>query len=214
MYVGRITAIGKTKKNEMVLMYRVSSRSFPNRQAKKIDESVAILPKPGHENDILENPYIAYNCLRFCSDYSVIGNGTQTDPIFEKLQSGMTTRDAMITVLSGMDYEHDHLNTPRIAAISDKRTGLYTLGIIRKDSIQVLDIALEPGTARYIATYEHDTLDPTLIDKNFDIASAEDGCDYVLGQGVFKELERPITAVCSIQSGDSFEIAFKDQKRD
>ena len=33
MYIGRIVAFGMTKENKVCAMYRVSSRSFPNRQA-------------------------------------------------------------------------------------------------------------------------------------------------------------------------------------
>ncbi|MCK5835313.1 MAG: IMP cyclohydrolase, partial [Lentisphaeria bacterium] len=56
MYVGRIVSVYLTKENKLGAMYRVSSRSFPNREAKINENTVAIVPKPGHEGDIFKNP--------------------------------------------------------------------------------------------------------------------------------------------------------------
>ena len=56
MYIGRIVAIARTKDNRGAALYRVSSRSFPNRMAKTLANAVAIVPKPGFENDIQKNP--------------------------------------------------------------------------------------------------------------------------------------------------------------
>ena len=120
MYVGRIVAIGKTKEDKLAVLYRVSSRSFPNREARINGTAVSIVPKEGFESDIYANPYISYNCLRLAGDCAVAGNGSHTDPIAEKLIAGVSMRDAMISVLSGMDYEHDDYQTPRIAAAVDR----------------------------------------------------------------------------------------------
>src|SRR5512138_1693454 len=81
MYVGRIVAVGKTKAGQLAAMYRVSSRSFPNRQTKVIGGAIAVIPKEGCESDLDQNPYIAYNCLRVVSRYAVVGNGAHVDPI-------------------------------------------------------------------------------------------------------------------------------------
>ena len=123
MYVGRIVSIAKNASGKLCAMYRVSSRSFPNRKATKNERGIAIVPKEGHENDVFKNPYIAYNCLRLTGSYAVATNGSHTDPVTEKLEAGMNMRDALVNVLHGMDYEHDHLNTPRIASIIDSKTG-------------------------------------------------------------------------------------------
>ncbi len=88
MYVGRIVSVGLTISNRLCLMYRVSSRSFPNRVIKDIKGALAVIPSPGSETDIYQNPYISYNCLRHNSEFAVVGNGTHTDPIFEKLEPG------------------------------------------------------------------------------------------------------------------------------
>ena len=63
MYVGRIVSVGMTKSGKATAMYRVSSRSFPNREARLKDEVVSIMPRAGFEDDLSKNPYIAYNCI-------------------------------------------------------------------------------------------------------------------------------------------------------
>lgn len=129
MYIGRIVSVGKSKNGELSVMYRVSSRSFPNRKIMKLADSFAVIPKKGHHEDIYQNPYISYNCVRSNERYAVVANGTHTDPIFEKLLAGMNIRDAIGSVLLAMDYEHDELSTPRIVAITDKITDSCALGL-------------------------------------------------------------------------------------
>ncbi len=64
MYLGRIVAAGMTAKGNPVAAYRVSSRSFPNRTANLVGETISIIPRKGFESDLSKNPYIAYNCVR------------------------------------------------------------------------------------------------------------------------------------------------------
>ena len=104
MYVGRIVSAGLTQDNRLCVMYRVSSRSYPNRVIKELSGALAVLPAEGFESDIYRSPYISYNCLRHNQRYAVVGNGTQADPVFEKLEAGMSMRDSLIAVLFGMDY--------------------------------------------------------------------------------------------------------------
>ena len=211
MYVGRIVAIGRNRRGAPAAMYRVSSRSFPNRQAKVLERAVAILPKPGHEKDIERNPYIAYNCLRLAGDCAIAANGSHTDPIAEKIDSGMGIRDALATVLLAMDYEHDAYNTPRIAAVVRHGARAGYLGIVRHDALLVREFPLEQGTAYYVCTYEHNTPEPNYTDPDFDAESAADACQVILGRGTFSELERPITAACALAQNDgTFEVASAD----
>lgn len=210
MYVGRIVAIGKTKADRLVTMYRVSARSFPNRQAKMIGQAVAIVPKEGFESDIRNNPFTNYNCLRLVGDYAVVGNGTQTDPLAEKLETGMRMRDALITVLYGMDYEHDQYNTPRIVAVADLKSRFCALGIVRDDALLVQELEVGQGQAFYVATYEHNYPGEDFYDSEFHVTDAEEACDYVLGQGVFSDLERPISAVCAFETDTGFSVKYKD----
>ncbi|OGV69868.1 MAG: IMP cyclohydrolase [Lentisphaerae bacterium RIFOXYB12_FULL_65_16] len=210
MYVGRIVAIGATQSGRVAAMYRVSSRSFPNRQAKVLPGAVAVVPKPGFENDIQKNPYIAYNCLRLVGNVAVATNGSHTDPIAEKIASGMNLRDALATVLLALDYEHDQLSTPRIAALVQAGSDRAWLGIVRPDALFVREFRLQPGTAYYVCTYEHNEPLPERVDTAFDVASADEACQYVLGKGAFAALERPVTAACALASPNGFETAIAD----
>jgi IMP cyclohydrolase len=213
MYVGRIAAIGNTKNDQLVTMYRVSSRSFPNRHSQQIGQAIAIVPNEGYETDIYKNPYIAYNCLRLADNFAVVGNGTHVDPIVEKLESGMDMRDAIVSVLYGMDYEHDDYNTPRITAVTDLRSRLCALGIVRQDALLVKNFELTKGEVFYIATYEHNYPSRNFSDKDFHITSAEEACDYILGKGVFSSLERPISAACAMEGESGYSISYKDVEK-
>lgn len=198
MYVGRIVALGVNRVGQPCALYRVSSRSFPNREAKVLSDAIAILPKPGFEQDIYKNPYIAYNCLRLVGPHAVVTNGSHTDPVAAKLADGASPRDALVSVLSGMDFEHDSLDTPRIAAIID-RTGEYGhLGIVTRSSLLVRGLPLTRGQAYYVATYEHTVPGEPYVDRQFDVADPADACSYILGRGVFAQLERPVTAACAV----------------
>jgi IMP cyclohydrolase len=212
VYVGRIVAVGNSGNNKLAVMYRISSRSFPDRQSIQIGETIAIVPKEGFEKDIYRNPYITYNCLRITPGHAVVANGIQTDPIIEKLAGGMDARDAIISVLFGLDYEHDQFNTPRIAAVIDLQTRLGTLGTVRKDALLVRSFKIKEGEAYYVATYQQDAPDEQFKDIKFDITTAGEGCDYVLGKGVFESLELPISAACALENGSGFEIAHKNLK--
>ncbi|MCH2174897.1 MAG: IMP cyclohydrolase [Lentisphaeria bacterium] len=210
MYVGRIVAVSRNAEGKVGALYRVSSRSFPNREAKILDKAVAILPKAGFENDIYTNPYIAYNCLRVSGDIAIVSNGTQTDHLANKVDAGYSMLDATIAVLHGMDYEHDHLNTPRISAMVDRKTNKGVLGIVRHDALHVETFELEPGQAFYVATYEHNKPSTDLNDLNYDAANAADACQYMLGKGTFADLERPVTAACIVDGGAEWDIAVAD----
>jgi IMP cyclohydrolase len=74
----------------------------------------------------------------------------------------------------------------------------------------VAEFTLEPGKAYYVCTYEHNVPCPHYADSDFDVASAAEACQYVLGQGVFADLERPITAACALETDAGFETAVAD----
>ena len=213
MYVGRIVAVAKNKAGRVVAMYRVSARSYPNREARQIGQNIAVVPREGFEADVHKNPYIAYNCLRLAGDFAVVGNGTHTDPIAEKLASGMGMRDAMVTALAGLDYEHDDYCTPRIAGIVNSKSGRSALGTVRRDALVVREYDLQMGEGLYVATYEHDTPGRSVGDGAFDVASAAEACRYVLGMGAFADLERPILAACALESEAGFTVTHQDADR-
>lgn len=212
MYVGRIVAVGMNAEGRAAVMYRVSSRSFPNRRAMITEGAISIIPKEGYEDDIHKNPYIAYNCLRLVNGFAVATNGAHTDPIAEKIGAGTPLRDAMALALLNLDYEKDMYNTPRIAAVVRAREHRAVLGTVRRDALLVRELELKPGTAYYVATYEHDAPAEDYCDRDFAAGSAQDCCRHVLGQSVFADLERPVTAACAMETADGrFERAIEDK---
>ena len=207
MYVGRIVSVGMTKSGRMAAMYRVSSRSFPNRTASVSGETISIIPKPGFESDLSKNPYIAYNCVRLAGNFAVATNGSHTDPVTEKILSGMSPRDALALSMLAMDFEKDDYDTPRVSAVVDRSSDSGFLAIVRKDALLVREFKLKPGEAYYVATYEHNSPTTHYRDAAFDAADAADACAYVMGRGVFAELEKPITAAAALATASGFELA-------
>ena len=147
MYVGRFIVVGPG-----IGAYRVSSRSFPNRQCVDRDGTITVGPTPDAPET--DNPYIAYNCVREASGRAVVGNGSQVDPIAEKLELGYPARDALVEPLLALDYEKDDYDTPRIAGVVGPAAA--TIGIVRKDALIVH--AVEEPTL--VATYELDEPEP------------------------------------------------------
>ena len=212
MYIGRIVAVAKTGDGRLCAMYRVSSRSFPNRMAVPMENRVSIVPKPGHESDVMKNPYIAYNCARIVAggQVAVLGNGSQTDPIAEKIAMGAPVRDALVQVLLAMDYEKDSYNTPRITAICDARPdGGAWLGIVRHNGLQVEQVELNPGTFRYVATYEENHVSGSFSGE-FPAICPCGACEFVLWGGLFAERTNPVTAVTAMYGESGYELAAQD----
>ena len=212
MYIGRIVAAGMTRSGKVAAGYRVSSRSFPNRTARLTGDKVSIMPRAGFESDLSKNPYIAYNCLRLCGKIALVTNGSQTDPIIEKIIAGMNLRDAFALPLLAMDYEKDSLDTPRIAAAVDAEKGVAMLGIVRRDALLVKEFALEPGKIYYLSTYEKNAPCKCNCDEAFDAASADALCAYMISGGVFADFEKPVTAASALWNGSGYSLAVADAK--
>lgn len=209
MYLGRIVAIGMTPQGKAAAMYRVSSRSFPNREAVLVNNQISILPRAGFESDLRKNPYISYNCVRFAGEWAVATNGSQTDPIVEKIAMGFPPRDAISLGLLAMDYEKDSLDTPRIvAAVSNKRPVGY-LGIIRKDALLVREFTLVPGEIRYLSTYEKNRPCDDQVATGFAAPCVNCAAQYVVDGGIFAEFTNPVTSAAALASEDGFDLAVK-----
>ena len=206
MYAGRIVAVGRNRKGQLAALYRVSSRSFPNREAQIKDNAVAIVPKKGAEGDVFKNPYIAYNCLRIAGRTAVATNGSQTDPIAEKVAAGMPLRDAFATILLALDYEKDSYHTPRIAAAVTAGGDAGYLGVVREDGLDVCRLKLEPGECFFVSTYETNRVSRAQRGA-FDAADAREGAEFILRGGVFAEMTNAVTGVCAIEKDGRFEIA-------
>lgn len=173
MYIGRFVVAGRTQSGALYLGYRVSSRSFPNRMIRVGGDRAAVLPTQDAVKS--DNPYISYNCFRTYQDVGVVGNGSQVDPIIDKISLGYPLRDAITTSMLALDYEHDSLNTPRIAAALRPSAGMVYLGFVGSDTIYSRRITLSPGQAWLTATYE--CTDPTEITLAGE--SAQELCDAI-----------------------------------
>lgn len=184
MYVGRILAVGRASRP--FVAYRVSSRSFPNRVATITGDGVAI--QPIDPEDAKRNPYIAYNCIRVSSNGVVVSNGTHTDAIFDKLETGTAPDEAIQQVLSEMGYEKDELNTPRIAGVVTDTVGF--VGIVRADATEVSIFDLEDNSCHFICTYELNRVESRA--HPFIAQSAEQAARYIVDGGLFAELELPV----------------------
>ena len=207
MYVGRIVAVGMNKDGKLAGMYRVSSRSYPNRETRLTDNAVSVMPRAGFEDDLNKSPYIAYNCIRISGTKAVISNGSHTDPTIEKVAMGYPLRDALALTLLAMDYEKDHLDTPRVVGAIDIENNSALLGIVTSKSLHVKSFDMTPGTAYYVATYEHDVPCKHYKDTEFDVSSALDAKEYVFSKGIFKTLEKPVTSAAVFGGKDGFEIS-------
>ncbi len=165
MYVGRFLLAGPS-----VGAYRVSSRSFPNREVvRRDDETLAVLPTADAEET--DNPYVSYNCALAVGEgddrAAVIGNGSHVDPVAEKYELGYPPRDALIDVLHALDYEKDDYDTPRIAAVVTHDAAF--VGIVRRDALFVQQVE-EP---HLVATYERDAPEPHEFEPTTATAAAK-----------------------------------------
>jgi len=211
MYIGRIVCVAMRPDGGLCASYRVSSRSFPNRTAVIGADKVSIVPKPGFETDVQKNPYIAYNCVRLVCDnaVAVVTNGSQTDPIAEKIAQGMPVRDALVQASITLDYEKDDYNTPRVSAVADRRDGSGWLSVVRDNGLEARQMPLTPGSFFYVATYEENTLAVGQTGA-YSAETADAACEFILGGGVFADREKPVTAVAAMGVADGFDLAAKD----
>ena len=160
MYVGRFIIVGPG-----IGAYRVSSRSFPDREIAEQQTGLTVVPTADAPET--NNPYVSYNCLQTVAGVQmgsrtesesgggvVLGNGSHVDPITEKLALGYPARDAIVTALHSMDYEKDDYDTPRIAGIVGAEAAV--IGIVRHDALLVESVE-EPTL---VATYEKDSPEP------------------------------------------------------
>lgn len=173
MYVGRFIVV-----TPGAGAYRVSSRSFPNRQVVDREGTLTVAPTPDAPET--DNPYISYNCARAvetpagakpgageAETVAVVGNGSHVDPVTEKLGLGYPARDALAEPLLALDFEKDDYDTPRIAGVVAEDAAW--IGTVRRDALLVEEVA-EPTL---VATYEKDSPESFEFDAGTASAAAE-----------------------------------------
>jgi IMP cyclohydrolase len=188
MYVGRFLVVAPDR-----AAYRVSSRSFPNRRVVERDGTLTVAPTADAPET--DNPYVSYNCVRTTADgeAAVVGNGTQVDPIVEKLELGYPARDALAETLLALDYEKDNYDTPRIAGVVGEESHV---GIVRRDALLVH--AVEAPTL--VATYEKARPEAVDLEATDPEAMACELYDH--------EFEHPVCAAAVTRVDDNFETGF------
>ena len=200
MYTGRILSVGMNCEGKPFIAYRVSSRSFPNRQCLKYDGRAAVVPIEGFEKDIFKNAYIAYNSIRIVDGAAIVSNGSQTDVIADKIALGMNLRDALAYSLLTMDYEKDDYNTPRIAAAvtstAEEEEYECYIGIVNDKKILVEQVPY--GEAAFISTYGSQV--PDKVD--FEAKTAADAAKFIFDEGTFANYEKPVTSTAAIFDGE------------
>ena len=192
MYVGRFLVVAPDR-----AAYRVSSRSFPNRRVVERDGTLTVAPTADAPET--DNPYISYNCVRTTNDgeAAVVGNGTQVDPVVEKLELGYPVRDALAETLLALDYEKDEYDTPRIAGVVGEES---YVGVVRRDALLVR--AVEAPTL--IATYEKDRPEAVDLEVTDTEAMARELYD--------REFEHPVCAAAVARADGEFETGFYNGK--
>ncbi len=202
MYVGRLLVAAPG-----VGAYRVSSRSFPNRQVvtreggEGTPDILTVAPTPDAPET--DNPYVSYNCLRVVADPPAVegaavalGNGSHVDPVAEKLALGYPARDALAEPLLALDYEKDDYDTPRIAAVIGPDAA--TVGIVRRDALLV-EAVEEP---HLVATYEKDAPEP--FEFEAETAQAAADAAYEL------DFEHAVCAAGAAWTGEEWETAVRN----
>ena len=200
MYTGRILSTGMNTDGKPFVAYRVSSRSFPNRQCLKFENRAAIVPKEGFEKDVFESIYISYNCIRIERGMAIVSNGSQTDVIADKIALGMNIKDALAYSLLTMDYEKDDYNTPRIAAVvtstTDEDEYECYIGIVNDKKLLVEQIPY--GKSGFISTYGSQVHD--LVD--FEAKDATGAAKFIFDEGTFANYEKPVTSCAAVFDGE------------
>ncbi|NLD44741.1 MAG: IMP cyclohydrolase [Chloroflexi bacterium] len=202
MYIGRFVIVGQTPAGEWYLGYRVSSRSFPNRRIVVQEDRAVVLPTPDAPPS--DNPYISYNCLRQHGQIAIVANGSHVDPAIDKVSLGYPLRDALALAMLAMDFEHDHLSTPRIAAAVDLSAAAGYLAIVARDQLCIQKVDVQAGEASLIATYERTAPTPIQLAGSH----AED-----LAEAIFaSEYEHPVASLAAILQDGRLRLAARSAR--
>ena len=202
MYVGRIVAAGRTRDGKMTLLYRVSSRSFPDRRIVIGEDAAAVVRSEGV--DAARSEYVYYNCYRRVGQACVVTNGSHTDLIAERLRQGLSPTDAVLQVLSFLGYERDDLSTPRIAVAFDpaRSTSEVVFGIAGKDHFGVWTQRIAEGKVACISTYGATSELGGALEGGLSSSAAVDLAPELMGQGLFAGFSHPICSLAVVLSPD------------
>ncbi len=205
MYVGRMVAIGRTLQGTNAVMYRVSSKSFPDRKIveSSIPRGLAVVPKDFALTPS-RNPYVFYTAIRtHLGEWSIAGNGNHVDFITEKVMQGTPMQEAIGSVLLALGYEKDEERTPRIVGAVPLIDTCGWIGIISEHDLIVRQIPLKEGRCSFLATYNREGIGrlPFTPTEERDI-----GGYLIRGEG-FDRFEHPVTSAAAFRNGSGFQFS-------
>lgn len=199
LYRGRIVAIGKTELGHNVGLYRVSSRSFPNREIIEHEERLIVIPRKGFEQEALVNPYVAYTAIKKAGAFLVISNGFHTELIADKIEEGVSPQYAIGSVLGMIGYERDGHNTPRIAGVVPLAGHTGWLGAAKFGDLVVREIDLGAGYINYVATNYQTEPSPVCIFEAHPVDQI--GRFLIEDRLFFRTLEHPVASAAAVFDG-------------
>ncbi|AGK97542.1 IMP cyclohydrolase [Clostridium pasteurianum] len=130
-YPGRGIIIGMSPNGKnYVQIYWIMGRSENSRNRIFQVEGNFIKTKPFIEKNVIDPSLIIYYPIKNLKDYHIIGNGDQTDTIYNYIKNGKTFENALNT----KEFEPDYPNyTPRISGLIDfnKEKASYSLSILK-----------------------------------------------------------------------------------
>jgi IMP cyclohydrolase len=168
------------------------------------------VPCSGSPESASDSPYIAYECLLWNDRFAVSSNGAHTRPIFEKLKTGHTPRDAVVSVLVGLDREFDANDTPRICGLFDLISNTLWLGSVIKTAIGVLPIEVMQGQMAFVTTYGFPLPLTGQIDPAFTAGNASGACHHIMGSSIFATFKSPICSAAAMAGVAGIEVATKN----
>lgn len=162
-YPGRGILVGKTTDNKAVIAYFISGRSENSRnRIFKEDEKGHIYTRPFDESKVEDPSLIIYRAVADLKKNLIVTNGDQTDTIFDFMEQGKTSKEALMT----REFEPDAPNfTPRISGVItfEGEDFSYELSILKSadeagTSCERLfyNYPAIGGTGRIIHTYDGD----------------------------------------------------------
>ncbi|MBO0811915.1 MAG: hypothetical protein J2P23_07695 [Microlunatus sp.] len=161
-YPGRVIIVARTPAG-LVSAYAATGRSEASRQRRirlTDDGDLLVEPTVGDASDPLRH----YRAVRRVAGHFVVGNGSQVDPVADRIAAGAVPAAA----LEDLEYEPDPpIFTPRITAVVSDDDGVWlaaahrgSAGRASADTIVTRAGALAVGEGLLLSTYRGPVAEP------------------------------------------------------
>jgi IMP cyclohydrolase len=159
-YPGRVLVLARCLDGQLAAAYALTGRSTASRERRLTlspsgEVEVVSTETAGHD------PLRHYTARTVSAQHTVLGNGAQVGTVAHRLAQGWPP----LAALDDLEYEPDPpIWTPRITAVTDRRTGRCWLGAARRSQgertgtdVTVTALGdLAAGDAVLLSTYESD----------------------------------------------------------